>query len=123
MPMRRFLIVLVVLAGTGVPAVPARAVSGLVEEPRLASGMTAATRFLRADEPGRRLYEIGQPTGGSGMRVDVRDLDSLARLGSVVIPNAASGLGGGLAATDVLRHRLFVVYPVATAGETRTVFG
>ncbi|MEX2556990.1 MAG: hypothetical protein WEB06_15365 [Actinomycetota bacterium] len=90
---------------------------GVVVVGRLPSSLGATTentdRQLQIDVPGRRLFEIGQPSiGTTGMRIHAFDLDTLAPAGSLDIPDARPYTKGGgeRAVIDELHHRLFVLY-------------
>jgi hypothetical protein len=90
---------------------------GIVVVGRLASSFGPTTdnseRQLQIDVPGRRLFEMGQPSVGNvGMRIQSFDLDSLAKNGTVDITDARPFTKGGgqRAIVDELHHRLFVLY-------------
>lgn len=120
-------ILLAALACVALAMPPARATEAgdFKEISRLPSRMSPATRTLQADASARRLFEIGQPSKGRGMRIDAYDLDTLAPAGSLSVPQSQSGFGGRLVAVDEMRHRMFVVYPVKVADDAalRTALG
>jgi len=91
----------------------------------LPSTMVNARRHLDADPSARRLFEIGQPGGAGGMRVQAWDFDTLAPAGAVSVDAAQSGFGGMLSTVDELRHRLYVLYPARQADDAavRDVLG
>lgn len=104
------------------PAPSQEAEPGLRLVRTISPRMTLDTRFLEVDVAARRLFEIGQPLGGSGMQLVARDLDTLAPVGEIAIANedvrSQSGFGGTLAALDALRHRLFLVFPIRFADDS-----
>lgn len=95
------------------PVAAAQDGPGIRQTGTVASPMQPARRHLALDVNARRLLEIGQLEGGTGMTVVARNADTLRETGRVRIPQSQSGSGGSLSAVDELRHRLFVLYPVA----------
>lgn len=107
----------IILAVAVAWAQPAFAAAGVAQRGFIASDMFDARRHIDADVSARRLFEIGQVENEAGMTVVARDLDSLAEISRIRIPDAQSGVGGGLSVVDELRHRLYVVYPIGVADD------